>query len=129
MQRDRGRCAGGANVCLGGEIIACVAMLEDPGDERRVSDRGDDPNCSATARTAAEVDREHRGAERCIQLIGAVGLDAMVSPVAADVGILAVSLSATDDNPVRNHYHAPMHADRPSIPSGRIHFKIGCLRC
>ncbi len=59
MQRDRGRCPGAANTRLAREIIACVAMLEDPGDERRVGDRGDDTNCSATARTMAQVDREH----------------------------------------------------------------------
>ena len=59
MQRDRRRCAGAANWRLAREIIARVAMQENPSDERRISDRGDDTNGSATARTAAEVDREH----------------------------------------------------------------------
>ena len=63
MQRDCGRCAGAANTRLGGEIIACVAMLEDPGDKRRVGDGGDDTHCCATARTATEVDREHAAQE------------------------------------------------------------------
>ena len=37
MQRDRVRCAGVANRRLGGEIIACVAILENPGDEQNVA--------------------------------------------------------------------------------------------
>ena len=32
MHRDAGRCAGAANRRLACEIIACVAMLEDPGE-------------------------------------------------------------------------------------------------
>ena len=47
-------------------------MLEDPGDTRRVGDRGDDTHLPTAVRTVTEVDRERRGAERCIQLIGAV---------------------------------------------------------
>ena len=82
MQRDRGRSAGAANRRLAGDIIACVAMLEDPGDKRRDGDRGDDTHLPTAAWTVTEVDREHPGAERCIQLIGAVGLGSVVSPVA-----------------------------------------------
>ncbi len=38
MQRDRRRCPGNANRRLAHEIIECVPMLEDPGDERRVGE-------------------------------------------------------------------------------------------
>ena len=60
MQRDRGWCAGAANTRLAGAIISCVAMLEDPDDEHRVGDRGDDTHLPTAAWTVAQVNREHR---------------------------------------------------------------------
>ena len=76
MQRGCGWCAGGANASLVGEPIACVAMREDPCDEPRVGDFGDDvqgrtnaagawmrrsgdTNGATTAWTVTEVDLEH----------------------------------------------------------------------
>ena len=80
MQRGCGWCAGGANASLVGEPIACVAMREDPCDEPRVGDFGDDvqgrtnaagawmrrsgdTNGTTTAWTVTEVDLEHSANE------------------------------------------------------------------
>ncbi len=52
-------------------------MLENSGDERRLGNRRDDAHWPGAARTVSQVDREHAGVARCIQVMGAVGSDSL----------------------------------------------------
>ena len=76
MQRDPRRCPGAARRRLGLEIITAISMFEDPGDECRFGDHGNDvqgrtnaagawmrksgdTHGPATARATLQVDIEH----------------------------------------------------------------------